>query len=159
MRSLMSALVAVSTLAVLVPTAALARGNPYTARELCGSSFSVIDRERLYDVSPIDGRRYHLSTLVLLYSGVTGENCAVNLKRRRIDKPDQLDITLITRPSSDANSDGDGGVDLGFFAGPVKVYAPDKCVQWWGGTTQKHRKHHATVDLHGGFRSGWVHCR
>lgn len=23
----------------------------------------------------------------------------------------------------DANSDGDGGLDIGYFAGPVKVYA------------------------------------
>ena len=159
MRSLMTVLIAVSILAVSLPAEASARKNPYTAKGLCGPTFSVIDRKRLYDVSPIDGWRYHLSTLVLLYSSTTGQNCAVNMKRRRIDKPDNLNITLITRPSSAENSDGDGGLNLGFFAGPVKVYARDKCVQWWGGTIQKHRKHNTTVELNSGFRSGWVHCR
>ena len=82
----------------------------------------------------------------------------MNLKRRRINKPDNLNITLITRPRTAENSAGDGGLDLGYFAGPVKVHARSKCVQWWGGTIQKHRKQHTTVELNSGFRSGWVHC-
>ena len=93
-----------------------------------------------------------------MYSRETGENCAVHLKRRRIDKPDNLNITLITRPPSEENSDGDGGLDLKFYAGPVKVPARGKCIQWWGSTTQKHHKFNTTVDLYSGFRSRWVHC-
>jgi len=158
-QRLRTALIAASVLAVMLPAeAAVAKKNPYTAKGLCGPSFSVIDRKQLYDVSPLDGRRYHLSTAVLMYSSQTGENCAVHLKRRRIDKPDSVDITLITRPPSDANSDGDGGLNLKFFAGPVKVPARGKCVQWWGSTTQKQFKFNTSVDLYSGFRSRWVHC-
>ena len=158
MGRLRTAVIATCALAVLVPTTASAKGkNPYTAKGLCGSSFKVIERKPLRAVSPLDGKNHLLATAVLMYSGATGENCAVLLKRRRIDKPDNLNITLITRPRSDANSDGDGGLDLGYFAGPVKVYAPHKKIQWWGGTMQKQRKFHTTVTLNSGFRSGWVH--
>ena len=121
MGRLRTAVIATCALAVLVPTTASAKGkNPYTAKGLCGSSFKVIERKPLRAVSPLDGKNHLLATAVLMYSGATGENCAVLLKRRRIDKPDNLNITLITRPRSDVNSDGDGGLDLGYFAGPAR---------------------------------------
>ena len=158
MGRLRTALIATCALAVLLPATASAKGkNPYTAKGLCGSSFKVIERKPLRAVSPLDGENHLLATAVLMYSGTTGENCAVVLKRRRINKPDNVNITLITRPRSDANSDGDGGLDLGYFAGPVKVFAPHKKIQWWGGTMQKQHKFHTTVTLNSGFRSGWVH--
>jgi hypothetical protein len=69
MRGAICILIATSALAALLPAEASARTNPYTAKGLCGAGFSVVDRKPLYDVSAIDGRRYHLSTLVLLYSG------------------------------------------------------------------------------------------
>jgi hypothetical protein len=151
---------ALAVLVAFVPipgAASAAQRNPYTAREVCGPGFGVIDRHPLYDVGH-DGRSHHLAGIVLLYNASTGYNCAVTMKRRRIGKPDYVYVSLATRPAAPGNADGDSGSGLKYFAGPTYVPASQKCVQWHGGTKQRFRYQHATTWLDAAWKSRWSHC-
>lgn len=138
---------------VAAPAASAAKKNPYTAQEVCGAGYGVIDRHKLFDTGP-DGVRYHLADMVLLYNASNGHNCAVTLKRHRIGKPDYVWISLATRDAGD----GDGETDFEYFAGPAYVPARDICIQWHGGTEQKMVYQHATFRLYDAWKSRWSHC-
>ena len=83
--SLAATVAAVAGLAVL-PSAASAKKNPYTAPGVCGPGFKVIDSHRLYDDDSGTERPVHLATVVLTYNSRTGQNCAVTMKRYRVGK-------------------------------------------------------------------------
>lgn len=153
-RLLLTLALALPLALVAVPSAAAKKRNPYTAKEVCGSGYSAIDRVKLFDTAP-NGRRYHLSTMVLMYNPSNGYNCATNLKRHRIGKPDYIYISLKTRKAGD----GDGQSNFKYFAGPAYVYARDRCIQWWGGVDLKFRYHHNTYSLFSGWRSNWEQKR
>jgi hypothetical protein len=112
---------AVVILAILAPPASAER-NPYTAREVCGSSYHAIDHEVLVDA----GKR--LARVVLMYSPSTGNNCTVTLKRGMVGRRSFTAAGLgpINQPFH---------VDQGLFryyAGPVYAHAPHTCVKWSG---------------------------
>ena len=50
---------------------ASAAPNPYTPREVCGSNYRIIDRERHRDEG------IHLGTTFLMWNGATKRNCVV----------------------------------------------------------------------------------
>lgn len=152
MRTLIS-LAVLLAVAVAPATAAAAKKNPYTAKGVCGAGYKEIDRHKLYDTGP-DGIRYRLADMVLFYNASNGYNCAVTMKKRRINKPDYLWISLETHGAGD----GDGRTNLKFFAGPAYVYARDKCIVWHGGAELKFRYHNVWWNLYDAWRSRWSHC-
>jgi hypothetical protein len=134
------------------PSAASAMKNPYTAKGLCGPGYKIIDRHKLYDDTNPSGKRLHLADTVLLWKN--GVNCAVTIKKRRINKPDYLWVSL----QSHTAGDGDGRQGLKFFAGPSYVNAPGQCIQWWGGAELKYPPGGRWYKLYDAFRTGWEHC-
>jgi hypothetical protein len=117
---------------LIAPAAASAKRNPYTAAGVCGAGFQAIDRHKLIDSNY--GR--YLAEVVLTYNPATGQNCVVTLKRYRVGVARKYDDWLMaeiyTRPLRvPSNLDSDKG-DFKYFAGPVFVTAPDKCVKWGG---------------------------
>jgi hypothetical protein len=116
---------AVAVTAIALPATATAKGNPYTAEQVCGAGFHKIDKHKLYS-----GSRYTtlLATTFLLYNGATGRNCAVTLKRRFIGKPTSTGVSLKIKGKKRA-----WVVDQDmykYYAGPVYRHAPGRCVRW-----------------------------
>jgi murein DD-endopeptidase MepM/ murein hydrolase activator NlpD len=95
-------------------------GNPYTAKEVCGSNYSVIDSAALGSA----GRVY------LLWNGSNGYNCVVTLKESNIGSPTWT--TAFLQPQGGTRSTDSGY--FSYYAGPVKRYAPGTCVKWGGST-------------------------
>lgn len=94
--------------------------NPYTAREVCGSSYTVIDSAALGTA----GRVY------LLWNGDNGYNCVVTLKQRNVGSP--TGTTAFLQPAGGSRSTDSG--NFSYYAGPVKRYARGTCVKWGGST-------------------------
>ncbi len=142
---------------VAAPTAAGAR-NPYTASGLCGPGYQVIDRKPMYDNLVTTGRRVKIAESVLMYNARNGNNCAVTLKRFRLNKRTHTYITLARRPLSAKTVRSDRG-DFRYYAGPVYLWAAGKCVQWQGGMNYHLWAGEWWTPRQVSFRSGWVHCR
>ncbi|MFI6600781.1 N-acetylmuramoyl-L-alanine amidase [Nonomuraea sp. NPDC050536] len=93
-------------------------GNPYSAEQVCGSGFKVIDSQGLGTAA----------TVYLLYNSTSGENCVATLKQS----------SLGTATATSAFLEPEGGTRLTdsgnftYYAGPVKTSAPGKCVKWGG---------------------------
>ena len=113
--------------------------NPYTAKEVCGPGYWVIDRHRLRD----DGVR--LGRVVLLYNG--SSNCVATIKTYH---PGQLDYigASLQRKGGPIRSDDDV---YRYYAGPVRVSARGVCVKWSGYITP-------SESLGDGFISRYGHC-
>ena len=162
-RTHVAALCAALAVLAAIPSAASARKNPYTAAGVCGPGFKVIDRHPLYDYNPANGRKILLASVVLTYNSRTGENCAATMKRYRVGlrRPmfgDFLYVALAARPLGPNTAAGQAG-EFKYFAGPVKVPARGRCVQWGGGATLLVP---ANFEPRGYFESNyksrWEHC-
>lgn len=161
LRTVLPLALAAGSLVVPGATAtAAAKKNPYTATEVCGAGYRVIDRHKLVDSNW--GR--HLADVVLTYNARTGKNCAVTLKRYRVglnaDRgvSDFLTVTLATRPLNDANVNGDGD-NYKYFAGPVYVSARGKCVQWSGSASLLVPANWTPRGyFNSAYKSRWEHC-
>lgn len=159
-RQVLSLAAVACTAAFAAPTVAGAeQANPYTAAGVCGAGYKPIDRHNL-----VDGNNgILLAETVLTYNASTGRNCVVTLKRYRVGLTsryhDNVMAEVYTRPlTTPSNLDHDQG-NYKFFAGPVYVYAPNKCVQWGGQADEwAPANWHPRGDLHSAFRSGWTHC-
>jgi len=145
--------------AALSPAAADAKRNPYTAAEVCGPGYKVIDRHKLVDSN--HGKL--LAELVLTYNSATGKNCAVNLKRYRVGLgrkyEDWMYVQLHTRPLRDPANSATDKDDFKYYAGPIYVYARDKCVMWGGGASLIVPANWTPRGtFHSAFLSRWTHC-
>ena len=138
---------------------AVAKKNPYTAAGVCGHGFTPIDRHQLIDSN--NGKR--LAEVVLSYDATTGRNCVVTLKRYRVGLAtkygDNLMAEVYTRPLRDpANVQANQG-SFKYYAGPVYVTAPGKCVRWGGQADLLVPANWVPRGMfHSAFRSGWTHC-
>jgi hypothetical protein len=127
-RGLMSGAMALPLLASAAAVPANAAANPYTPKEVCGSSYTQVHSHA------ING-----AVIYLMYSG--GYNCATTIKTRDIGTPTKVGIALtrLVNASEPWPSDPSGGQDsttkYKYYAGPVKVYAPHECVAWHGWTS------------------------
>jgi hypothetical protein len=146
--------------ALLVPAGtAAARKNPYTAGGVCGPGFKPIDRHQLVD----SNYGIRLATVVLTYNAATGRNCVVTLKRYRAGKKERYNdwvyATLATRPMRNpANLARDAG-DFRWYAGPIYVTAPNKCVRWGGGASLIVPANWTPRGkFNSAFQSRWSHC-
>jgi hypothetical protein len=104
--------------------------NPHKPQKLCGNGYRVIDSH------PVGGARIYL-----LYNGHAGANCVVTMVARSSGKV-YLDASLVVRGGGHQNRSG----AFMFYAGPVRLPAKGKCVQW-GGATRTAK-----------WASGWTHC-
>ncbi|GAA1950002.1 hypothetical protein GCM10009738_24330 [Kitasatospora viridis] len=112
------------------PTPGPGSGNKYTAAQVCGSGYAVIDSHGLGN-----------ATVDLLYNASTGDNCVVTLAAEP-SGPVAMNATLAVQGGSSASNPG----NFTYYAGPVIEHAAATCVQWGGsyaGTS---------------WTSGWSHC-
>jgi hypothetical protein len=113
---------AVLALALAAPLAAAAT-NPYGPVRVCGSSYRVIGSHAV--TGPAGGV---LGVAYLTYSRTTRKNCAVMIKRRAIGVPTFSEVSLAAKGG---NYMADNG-DFRYFAGPLYVHAPGRCVIYGG---------------------------
>ncbi len=135
-------LVALTTVAALMPVAgAEAARNPYGPIQVCGNpNFRVIDRQAVATPSK------RLGTTYLLYNPNTGFNCVVTIKSYGVGKPTPVSAAIRRQGGPQRTDSG----NFRYYAGPRKVRAPGRCVQWGGGITVG--RHSA------GFLTAFEHC-
>lgn len=92
-------------------------GNPYTPTEVCGSGYEVIDS------SGVTG-----GTVYLLYNSSNGYNCVTTLKSTSLGTASAMSAFLEPEGGSRTTDQG----SFSYYAGPVKVHAPNVCVRWGG---------------------------
>lgn len=93
-------------------------GNPYTAKEVCGSGYSVIDSHKL-------GKS---GTTYLLYNSGSKKNCVTTLKQTSLGKETAASAFLEVKGSKRTEDSG----SFDYYAGPVRKAAAGTCVQWGG---------------------------
>ncbi|MGK5742001.1 protein kinase domain-containing protein [Micromonospora sp. URMC 103] len=98
--------------------------NPYTAGEVCGAGYQVIDSATLTAGGQRRGRVY------LLYNPGNGNNCAVTLKDTAVGTKTAASAYLEVKGR--ARSTDSGSYD--YYAGPVRASAAGACVKWGGST-------------------------
>ncbi len=91
----------------------------YTATQVCGSGYYV---QRSMAVA--GGRVYQL------YSNGTKKNCAVMLKSKNVGRPTSVSVWIQAQGGSRVTDSG----SFSWYAGPVYVYAPGKCVRVGSGS-------------------------
>jgi hypothetical protein len=92
-------------------------GNPYTAEEVCGGGYGVIDSAGL-----TGGRVY------LLYNSGNSYNCVVTLKSANLGTATA--VSALLEPQGGTRTTDQGS--YAYYAGPVKKHAPGVCVKWGG---------------------------
>ncbi|WP_256668169.1 hypothetical protein [Nocardia cyriacigeorgica] len=113
------AVLAILTGSLTLAAPANAASSPVAA---CGGgSYHVIDSHQ------IDG----LATIYLLYNGRT--NCVVTWKTAYIGTKTGVMAAVGIWGANDGRIDQDM---YGYYAGPVKVDAPGKCIGWGGGAAK-----------------------
>jgi len=110
--------------------------NLYSSRMVCGNAFSVIDSRKLVKDSKSFGRVY------LLYNADTGKNCTATIKHRSLGSATRTVAYVEKQGGTRATDSG----DYGWYAGPVKRYAPGTCIKWGGSVNGV------------AFNSAWSHC-
>ena len=96
-------------------------GNPYTAAQVCGSGYKVIDSAALKS----GGKTY--GTVYLAYNASNKYNCVVTLKATSLGKKTAVKSYLEPKGKSRTTDSG----NYSYYAGPVKKSAPS-CVKWGG---------------------------
>jgi CHAP domain-containing protein len=104
--------------------------NPYTAAQVCGSGYAVIDSHNL-------GK----ATVYLLYSSSAGRNCVATLVHQGSGSVG-LNATLSVQGGSSGSNPG----LFQWYAGPVRLAAANACVKWGG-------SYESTT-----WTSAWSHC-
>ncbi|WP_206792230.1 M23 family metallopeptidase [Amycolatopsis sp. MtRt-6] len=108
-------------------------GNPYSAEEVCGDGFSVVDQQALANSS---------GTAYLLYNASTKANCVTTLKSTSLGTASAVSAFLEVQGSARVTDSG----DFTYYAGPVKKTAAATCVKW-GGSVGSNT-----------YESGFEHC-
>ncbi|MFI6329373.1 protein kinase [Micromonospora chersina] len=105
------------------PTASTAGPKqPYTAGQVCGSGYQVIDSATLTAGGVRKGRVY------LLYSTAAGTNCVVTLKDTDVGRA--TTVTTYVEVQGKARQTESGSYK--YYAGPVRASAAGVCVKWGG---------------------------
>ena len=113
-------------------TGSPATTNPYTAAEVCGDGYAVIDSQALGTSG----------TVYLLYDSSNGYNCVATIKSTSIGTASATSAMLQVQDKTAVTDSG----DYAYYAGPVRASATDTCVKWGGsvGTST--------------YTSGFEHC-
>ncbi len=107
--------------------------QPYSAKQVCGSGFRVIDRAPL-------GKK---GTVFLLWEPRTRRNCVVTLKASDIGN--RTRVASYLQPSGKKRIIDSG--NFRFYSGPVRAYAP-RCIRWGGSIGSDGPR----------YDSPWEHC-
>ncbi|MFI6501409.1 protein kinase [Nonomuraea typhae] len=91
--------------------------NPHTPTSACGPGFAV------QRSTPLEG-----GTVYQLYNNSTGENCVVTMKTANVGVKTPVRATLEVQGGESKSDSG----DFEYYAGPVKLQARGKCVQFSG---------------------------
>ncbi|MGW5673282.1 hypothetical protein, partial [Micromonospora sp. NPDC003776] len=105
-------------------TSSPAAKQPYTATQVCGSGYQVIDSATLTADGVRKGRVY------LLYNTGSGTNCVVTLKDTDVGRATTTSTYLEVQGKTRQTQSG----AYKFYAGPVRATAPGVCVKWGGST-------------------------
>ncbi|MFC5834867.1 N-acetylmuramoyl-L-alanine amidase [Nonomuraea insulae] len=92
--------------------------NPYTAEQVCGSGYEVIDSQALGTAG----------TVFLLYNSANGNNCVATLKKTSLGTASATSAFLEVAGKARITDSG----NFTYYAGPVRAAAADKCVKWGG---------------------------
>ncbi|GLW05922.1 hypothetical protein Misp01_10520 [Microtetraspora sp. NBRC 13810] len=92
--------------------------NPYTPEQVCGDGYEVIDQAALGTAG----------TVYLLWNGSAGRNCVTTLKRTSLGTATATSAYLEVQGSARITDSG----NFGYYAGPVRAAAANKCVKWGG---------------------------
>ncbi|WP_446216157.1 protein kinase domain-containing protein [Micromonospora sp. IBHARD004] len=103
-------------------TSAPEKPNPYTAGQVCGSGYQVIDSAAL----TVNGTRR--ARVYLLYNGASGANCVVTLKDTEVGRATTVSAYLEVQGKTRSTDSG----AFGYYAGPVRAGAAGACVKWGG---------------------------
>ncbi|WP_091664171.1 serine/threonine-protein kinase [Micromonospora auratinigra] len=101
-----------------------AAAQPYTARQVCGGGYQVLDSATLTANGVRQGRVY------LLYDAASGTNCVVTLKDREVGRATTMSAFLEVQGKARRTASG----AYQFYAGPVRAAAAGVCVKWGGST-------------------------
>ncbi len=101
---------------------ATAADQPYRLEQVCGASYHFVNELPL----AVKGRQVGLT--VLGYSAKTRKNCAVTFKTARIGTPSLTAVSLRKQGGRFRTDKG----KFKYYAGPVYVNAPGRCVQFGG---------------------------
>ncbi|MFC0030572.1 protein kinase [Micromonospora chaiyaphumensis] len=96
--------------------------QPYSATQVCGSGYQVIDSATLTAGGVRQGRVY------LLYSTASSANCVVTLKDTDVGRA--TTVTAYLEVQGKARHTESGGYQ--YYAGPVRATAAGVCVKWGG---------------------------
>ncbi|MFF0866740.1 hypothetical protein ACFYUV_33620 [Nonomuraea sp. NPDC003560] len=105
--------------------------NPYTPIQVCGSGFYV-QRSQSFN----GGETFQL------YNSGTKQNCVVTMKYAGVGKESPVSATLDVQDGDSATDSG----DYKYYAGPVKLTAPGRCVKFSGSVGT------------GSTAAGWANC-
>ncbi|MFI7469648.1 hypothetical protein [Nonomuraea sp. NPDC049646] len=105
--------------------------NPYTPVQVCGSGFYV-QRSQAFN----GGETFQL------YNSGTKQNCVVTMKYAGVGKESPVSATLDVQDGESATDSG----DYKYYAGPVKLAAPGRCVKFSGSVGA------------GSTAAGWANC-
>ncbi|MFG3686430.1 protein kinase [Micromonospora sp. NPDC047740] len=103
-------------------TTAPQKPNPYTAGQVCGSGYQVIDSATLTANGVRKGRVY------LLYNTASGANCVVTLKDTDVGRATTVSAYLEVQGKTRKTDRG----AFEYYAGPVEAGAAGACVKWGG---------------------------
>ncbi|MEH0846227.1 protein kinase [Micromonospora sp. CPCC 205711] len=98
--------------------------NPYTAGQVCGSGYQVIDSATLTAGGTRQGRVY------LLWNEAAKANCVVTLKETAVGEPTAASAYLEVQGRARETDSG----PFEYYAGPVRAGAAGACVRWGGST-------------------------
>jgi len=132
MHRLRSTVIATATVAagLVVPTGAQAAANPYTAQQVCGSSYTLAQSIPLRSN---DGKVL-LGQISLMYSLETGKSCGVVMKTRQVGRATHTSVTVGKKPKK-ASQPVKWKEDAGpfkYYAGPVYAKGTPACVRVGG---------------------------
>jgi serine/threonine-protein kinase len=96
--------------------------NPYSAKQVCGAAFVVIDSAALKSAGVTVGK------VVLMFNAATGKNCTVTLKNTEVGTASAASAYLEVQGGTRSTDSG----NFQYYAGPVKAAAQGVCVKWGG---------------------------
>jgi hypothetical protein len=154
-RMPVKAILLTTTLCAVIATPANATAAK-SPQSICGSGFGLVSGG-VKPVKTASGRQY--GTVYLLYSRRTGQNCVVTIKSSFVGTktPVSASLTVMPKPRKDEKQTPTVKSDSGkfaYYAGPVKYWAEDACVKFWG--TIKPLGHDPAVAS--GGRNSWGNC-
>jgi hypothetical protein len=109
-------------LVLLSVQSAEAKPNPYTPERVCGAGYKQVDHADLRSSGATAG------TVYLLYNAASGFNCVVTLKATSIGQKTPASAYLEVQGQKRTTDAG----QFAFYAGPVRLAAPGRCVRWGG---------------------------